>query len=515
MIRMDGACITWWRWRCLRDKSYIFNVHETTYSRHGSPLFCKFNYGILQPSASHAALSSSTPLDSNEPPEHHNAVMAFAESHIRSNPDGSISSINHPLTESSEDPRPRWRHAWRNWQTLNMCRWTCVKDTDPNEVAQGRHIPPVRYLEQRKERVRDCTEEIKDVNTPAFDLARLPAELQIQVFREVLLQSEPYTLRGVIRPMWGWTRRDDGSMAFVPHDWTNRRGCSIAFWECRTWRDIPWFSVCRASRAEATRVYGDPRLQTVPFSQRKDSVELSVLEQPGRHGSCRSIWHDQNAGKAQVWAYPSPGTPVPGEDCPMPNRCRGRCLGAAAFCRKRGIEEILSGLEKLSVRLGPVFDADVCTLRWTLLWCDAWNLISHLSPGLKHLTVLGVKSDLCTGDFNDADNDYTIEAQRLERERWLEAGASEETRLHGWLQADMMPMIGVRQMLMEADGWGLFSALTTFEIRLVESVCRRDMLAWSEHGVGGEWQDRPEPQPGSHEYYIALPRVYFRRLGEA
>jgi len=131
------------------------------------------------------------------------------------------------------------------------------------------------------------------------------------------------------------------------------------------------------------------------------------------------------------------------------------------------------------------------------------------------LTVLGVKSDLCTGDFNDADNDYTIEAQRLERERWLEAGASEETRLHGWLQADMMPMIGVRQMLMEADGWGLFSALTTFEIRLVESVCRRDMLAWSEHGVGGEWQDRPEPQPGSHEYYIALPRVYFRRLGEA
>ncbi|KAJ6447060.1 histone H3 methyltransferase complex and RNA cleavage factor II complex, subunit SWD2 [Purpureocillium lavendulum] len=147
--------------------------------------------------------------------------------------------------------------------------------------------------------------------------------------------------------------------------------------------------------------------------------------------------------------------------------------GCQADCKrgKRRAENVLGGLEKLSVRLGPVLAAGVNCSRLFLLWVGAWDLIDRMCPRLQELTLLEAKSDLCT-------DDPTIEARRRQREVQRANGRLIETE-PCWLKADMLPLVAATMKFLSTNFQDFFPGLTMLRIRLVESVCYRDMVEWN------------------------------------
>lgn len=396
-------------------------------------------------------------------------VMAIIQSYVRANEDGSLSSLNFRFARPERGPMP-WSKIIDNWAGLTACRWECVKEGDPE---QQKPDPPVRYLESIATPSRDNKEAIKSTShqkpSPSASLSSLPTEIQLAIFRAVIDQSEPYVLRGTIRPLFAIEDGLNNNVAGERRRRREPRDYSIAFWDCRGWRDIPWFHLCRAAREEAIRVYGDPSSRSIPFWSSRDTIELSVFEQAGKHGSCRPLWHVQGAERDDVWAYPLSEERSGPDRCLLPATCRGRCPSDGLH-RKR-MNDVFATTDKVTVKLKPSFDVTIARYTCTTVWCDAWELIDRLCPRLKWLRLTSAATDLC----GDGDQPAIVAAKKeraYRRENFIEPEAEQDA----WQEDDIFPINGARRRLQDTNGQGLFPNVRTVEICLTESVCFADML---------------------------------------
>ncbi|VUC20070.1 unnamed protein product [Clonostachys rosea] len=390
------------------------------------------------------------------------------------NPDGSCSLVaNRKLLPGSVLP---WPTISLHWQRIMACRSGCVKSKTEDE--NGRPWPPVRYLRDR-DTTRSSVAPENGAEPPRsaggsstitkFPLSDLPTEIQLEIFRLAISASEPHTLDGVF--YWGSPEMEQA--ASRP---------SLVFWECRTWRDVPYFQLCRASREEAILAYGNPATELIPFNPNVDRVRLHAVEQFGWQGSCRALEHKHRLSSVssttdQVWVYPrmartsNGGSDQRPEPCILSNSC-GRCP-SRSMTGKQGQPSFLTHLTQLDVKISPVYAPG---LRREIFW----RFVAHMCPELQVLKLLTASTDRC-----DQDPNFVAEQEDDLGEDW-------------WQLEDLIPLRSLLRSMRDPGGGGavdIFSSVRTFELCLMDSICRRDMTHWAEMqegAIGGKITSRSE-----------------------
>ncbi|KND88817.1 hypothetical protein TOPH_06538 [Tolypocladium ophioglossoides CBS 100239] len=383
------------------------------------------------------------------PPQKRGAagIVSF---YTRPNADGSLSSLN--FRYARPDKPLSWTRILMNWQDLIRCRRAFVR-AQFDEEEPGKPCSLVRYLHgalapATPPKVRPGCRPGSSAST--VGLGSLPVELQLQIFHQTILLSEPHTAKAVIHRL---PRRAGETEAQGSED-VGRTLFSLVFWDCRTWRDIPYFSLCRSSRAAAMTLYGDPSTQLIPFCLSTDVLQLSLSEEFGYFGSCRAFEHLRSSSVRadEVWAYAPSASPTGQRACPVPDICRRRCP-PRPLSGKRGPADFVTRTTRLSLKLMPLYEL-------TIPWFDVWGLVGRLCPAVEHLTLLTAKTDVCVDD------------PRIPSRR--DAGDA------AWQEGDLLPILGVVRKLQDDGGEATFlPRVRVFEVRLVESICRRDMIAWS------------------------------------